>query len=106
MHEDVVRLWHLRRDAEGESRQRCLVRVHAVDKGAGKKRARPTPMEPGAEYIKSVALGGRGNFLPVEAPVIYKRSGNPSTLQRDVEDREPEVLAKVSRIDGQHHLMS
>lgn len=108
VHQSVERLMELRAGAghaqqllfssvsSNVTRQQCLVRVHSAPGGQpGTKRARPVPVNPGTPYLKSATFGGRGNFLPVEAPVIFKRSLIMPQL-RDVPGREPEILSKVA----------
>lgn len=93
VHQAVERLVELRDRGQGTSSQHCLVRLQPEK--AGTKRARPrSPVEPGTSYLKSVTYGGRGNFLPVEAPVVFKRS-LIAPLQKDTVGGGPEIVAKV-----------
>ena len=96
MHQDEERLRERRRQAaELGTSQLCLIRVHLMLEGeTGTKRARSGPVDPGTEYLKSTTFGGRGNFLPARAPVIFKRSIKVPLLM-DLPGREPEIRAKV-----------
>lgn len=95
VHQAVERLIQLRDPEMGTVNQQCLIRVQPVVMGQScAKRARPNREEFGKPYLKNVTFGGRGNFLPAEAPVIFKRS-LIVPLMKEGPGKVPHILAKV-----------
>lgn len=97
VHQDVERLRAARwASGGGADQQLSLVTLHTMRGGdAGTKRARHTAVEAGTDYLKNMQFGGRGNFLPAEAPVIFRRIMNMPLLRDVPGEKEPLTIEKV-----------